>query len=860
MRITNFLFLLLIPFASFSQTIAEKKASLIESGGDLSSEAERFLQQINLELNEARSEEKRLSQEAYNLYLHNANEQEYHEILQKIRDIRAYIATLQESWRDMISSQGKQEGYALWYQPETTLEQLIIDYGSQDYVYIMKPEVGAMKISVDSNLPIPRASWNEILELILTQNGVGIRQLNPYLRELYLLKNDRSNLRLITNKRDDLELFSPDTRVAFVLTPEPEDVRRIWFFLDHFANPESSSVQLVGRDILLVAKISDIYDMLRLYDFVSSHKGHKEYRAIPLSKVGAEDMAKVLRSVFNQAQETAKAYKAPEGTKQREVAQGPEANGLQVFTLGSESHTIFLLGTTEEVRKAEDVVREIESQIGGVRDKVIYWYTTRHSDAIEMADVLAKVYNLMVASGVGYEQSGPADGGPGAGPGVGPGGGPPGFPGGPPQQPPTIVQQRTTIESAAPPPPPPPPPPDFFLPPELYPTDPYFQRPIPPISPAYVFPAVSGSFAPRIDMGNFIVDLKTGSIVMVVEAALLPKIKELIRKMDVPKKMVQLEVLLFERRLTKENDYGLNLLRLGSAAKNINAASLLFNLPDAAGNPTGIFDFMWSRKQSHNIPAFDLVYRFLLTQDEVTINANPSVLTVNQTPAFISIQEEISINTGILEIETAKGVTLKDAFQRAQYGITLKITPTIHMPDEEEELLPTIALDSDITFDTFDTINIPANQQPNVTRRNVKNLTRVADGETVIIGGLRRRNTEDSRESIPFIGEIPGIGKLFSDYASRDDTTEMFIFITPKIVIDPACDLEYIRQEELRRRPGDIPEFLCELVCAREWESRRLFEGWLTTLFGRDPGRCYSPGWHDDDTCATQTQGEYDGR
>jgi general secretion pathway protein D len=129
----------------------------------------------------------------------------------------------------------------------------------------------------------------------------------------------------------------------------------------------------------------------------------------------------------------------------------------------------------------------------------------------------------------------------------------------------------------------------------------------------------------------------------------------------------------------------------------------------------------------------------------------------------------------------------------------------------------------------------------------------------VIIGGLRRRQTEDSLDAIPFIGEIPGIGKFFSTTDLRDGSTEMFIFITPKIVVDPACDLEWIRAEEMLRRPGDIPEFMCGLVEAETCEKNRLLDGWMTTLFGPDPGRCRSPGWHNDDTCS-QAMGDYDGR
>ena len=82
---------------------------------------------------------------------------------------------------------------------------------------------------------------------------------------------------------------------------------------------------------------------------------------------------------------------------------------------------------------------------------------------------------------------------------------------------------------------------------------------------------------------------------------------------------------------------------------------------------------------------------------------------------------------------------------------------------------------------------------------------------------------------------------------------------TPKIVSDPACDLEWIRMEEMRRRPGDIPEFLCVVAEAQYCEKNRLLEGWMTTLFGREQDRCYTPGWMNPDTCGSYS-GEYDGR
>ena len=214
---------------------------------------------------------------------------------------------------------------------------------------------------------------------------------------------------------------------------------------------------------------------------------------------------------------------------------------------------------------------------------------------------------------------------------------------------------------------------------------------------------------------------------------------------------------------------------------------------------------------------------------------------MNQTPALITIRDEISINTGIFEVETAKGVTLKDAFTRAQYGITVAITPTIHMHGEDEvfdDPHDYVTLITDITFSSIQPTSLANRDRPDVAIRQVKNTVRVADGQSVIIGGLRRKSKTDESSYIPLIGELPGIGKLFSITGIRDEETEMYMFITPKIIIDPVEDFDRLRRKELCRRPGDIPAYLCQLNYAHECEKNRVLEQSMRVLFGRPLDRC----------------------
>lgn len=836
--------LILVALPLYSQTIAEKKAALSESKGDLDQDSERFLLEVNRELIDAEEALRKEYKLAYEIYQRDGKNGNYEEILQNIRDLRATIIALEESWRVMASQTANVEPYALWHQPETTLEQLVTDYGSQDYVYLIPADIGAIKLSLGSNLPIPRSSWNEMLESILTQNGVGIRQLTPFLRELYLFQDDHSGIKLITSNRADLSALPPRSRVAFVLTPDPAEVRRTYFFLDNFINHQSSTVQLVGRDILLIADVAEVLDLLKLADFVYTSKGDMEYKAIPLGKIDPEEMIKIITAIFSPSEESRP------GRNEKEVLP-TDANGLKVIKLGGGIKGVFLVGTKEEVRKAEQIIGEVEGQIGGAREKTIFWYDVKYSDPNELADVLYKVYNLMIASNLGSNDSAQMP---------------------KPSELALMAQQATqeaVIERAradeaakiaarqiA----------NDTLPPQLYPTDSYYEGGF-PISPAPVRPANPNTPKRENNRTNFIVDEKTSAIVMVVEADILQSLKDLIKRLDVPKKMVQLEVLLLEKRDRRDTNYGLDLLRLGTCASNKNKNCLLYNnvfdgLPEVfdefAQPAVGIFDFILSRKKTSHFPAFDLIYRFLLTQEDLSINSNPSVVTVNQTPAFISIQEEQSINTGVFQVETANGVTLEDAFKRAQYGVTIKITPTIHFHDDEDiEPYDSITLVSDVTFDT---VQSNVNDRPIVIRRNIQNEARVADGETVILGGLRRKDTRDVKAGIPFLGEIPGIGKLFSNTTLADEASEMYIFITPKIIRDPACELEWIRQEEMCRRAGDIPEFAACLAEAQEADKNRCFQQWMRILFGRDEDNLYTPGWHNEDTCGSSRGGVYDGR
>lgn len=817
------------------QTIAEKLAGVSAAKGELPPELQQYLQQVNRELKAQRTELARMYERVAKLYDEKADAKVYKELLDRINHTRGKIEKLEESWRQKAAGNLNVEPYALWHQPETTLADIIIDYGSQSYVYMIPPAIATMKISLDSSLPVPRGAWDEMLELILIQNGIGIRQLNPFLRELYILKDDRSPIVLITKQRSDLNALPPNARICFVLSPDPSEVRRLWFFLDRFVNSKTTTLQNIGRDILIVGTVSEVKELLKLYDFAVANHGERAYRLVPLKKADPEELGKVLNALFDQLRREGPPPFTVDPKTGRPMPPSPpppsmESNGLQVIPIKAIASAVFLIGTPEEIKKAVKIIHDIESQIGGSREKVIFTYHVKHSNAEEVAKLVDKLYGLMIKTGARLAEEGPPRPPPG-----GPPGGPPGAPGTDVRQNQQTEQANRNVQLVAAPPPPPPLPADQVF------GDSFYQRGNYVINPDPIGPLMPiGPKSREPERNNFLVDPKTNIILMVVEAESIPRLKELFAKIDVPKQMVQIDVLLFEKRMSQTSNGGLNLLRIGNTvASGEQDTGATFR--DKAFDPlfAGVFTFFIKRKRTDNLPAYDLFYSFLISQQDIELNANPSVLTLNQTTALIAIQEEISVNTGEFLVDTATGQpALKDSFTRAQYGITIKVTPTVHMDDADSPLriygigCPNnyVTLDSELTFDTIIS-NI--NNRPDVVRRKIVNQVRIPDGQSVILGGLRRKNSTDGRASIPFFGEIPGIGRLFSHTTLKTDDTEMFIILTPRIVSDPLNDLEMIKWQEMYRRPGDLPEFLCVLESARDWEKRELLRGTMMWLFGQ---------------------------
>jgi general secretion pathway protein D len=182
-----------------------------------------------------------------------------------------------------------------------------------------------------------------------------------------------------------------------------------------------------------------------------------------------------------------------------------------------------------------------------------------------------------------------------------------------------------------------------------------------------------------------------------------------------------------------------------------------------------------------------LVVNLIKQDSDAQTLANPRVRVLNNKQAKFHIGDKIPVQTSTIASTVAGQVTSN--FEYKDVGIKLNIEPTVHLNN-------TVTLKLGMEVSTLgDQVDLGGGQKPfRFGTRNTDTFINLRDGETVIIGGLIKDEERKSRSKIPFLGDLPLLGKLFS--AADDGTikTDILMSITPNIVRNmelPDKDTQY---------------------------------------------------------------------
>jgi len=170
----------------------------------------------------------------------------------------------------------------------------------------------------------------------------------------------------------------------------------------------------------------------------------------------------------------------------------------------------------------------------------------------------------------------------------------------------------------------------------------------------------------------------------------------------------------------------------------------------------------------------DAVLRAEKENIDAKLLANPRILVVdNEQATFDIVTEHPYVEKTITSGTVTESVKFKNV------GVKLVVTPHV----ARDGMLRMII---EPEFSVLVTrVTVSSSDVPVVDTRKVKTVALVRDGEAVVLGGLRKKETSQQVNKVPLLGDIPILGNLFRIEGEATVNTELVVFITPQIITEP---------------------------------------------------------------------------
>jgi type IV pilus assembly protein PilQ len=300
------------------------------------------------------------------------------------------------------------------------------------------------------------------------------------------------------------------------------------------------------------------------------------------------------------------------------------------------------------------------------------------------------------------------------------------------------------------------------------------------------------------ERGSVIVDQRTNSLIVTDTAAKMAEIRELIDRVDIPIRQVMIEARIVIAQSDLEKELG---IQWGGGYLNPDANGNVLSIAGDTANAVGLNNSVINGTQPNlSYPGALMVdlgvgeatggFAVGFTSNDLFLTAELQALesagkseVVSQPKVITGDKQTANIKSGTeipFQQAAASGAT---AVQFKEAVLSLDVTPNI-TPDDR------ILLDLIITQDSVGDL-VPSGQGGLIPAIDTTELTTqvlVGNGETVVLGGVFRTESLETRSKVPFFGDIPYVGALFKNESTQKTKTETLIFITPRILADTLLD------------------------------------------------------------------------
>jgi general secretion pathway protein D len=344
-------------------------------------------------------------------------------------------------------------------------------------------------------------------------------------------------------------------------------------------------------------------------------------------------------------------------------------------------------------------------------------------------------------------------------------------------------------------------------------------------------------------------DEGTNSLIITADADEMAALDGVIQRLDIRRAQVLVEAIIVEMEMVDGQDLGLQWLfanQNGAFGSNINSGDARARriaeavLPpagdDGAAANDDEFDLGALAGALAQTPGLSLgwgtiddnlsmtvILNALKEQTNANILSTPSLLTLDNEEAYITVGQNVPFVTGSFTNTGSGGDGAQNPFQtieRENVGITLTVTPHINDGDS-------VVLDIEQEVSSLTGLSVIASDLI-TNERKIQTKVMAGDNRIVVLGGLIKDDVQDASQKVPILGDIPFLGRLFRTDAVSVTKTNLLIFIRPTIIRDDAeldgasaDKYRYIRDQQLLRRERGLMFLDDDFVpVVPEWEEQ----------------------------------------
>ena len=173
---------------------------------------------------------------------------------------------------------------------------------------------------------------------------------------------------------------------------------------------------------------------------------------------------------------------------------------------------------------------------------------------------------------------------------------------------------------------------------------------------------------------------------------------------------------------------------------------------------------------SSELAEFDVTLAALADTGDAQILSSPRVVTQNNMEAYIASGQEIQIPSGL-------DINGNASFRERQVTLELGVTPRV-LNDSLVSLVIRVRNDR-INFEQQEISGVPP-----LDISTVESFVTLHDRDTVVIGGILSTQETESETRIPFLSDLPFLGKAFRHTRKRTEESELIVLISPAIISD----------------------------------------------------------------------------